>query len=285
MSIFALINTLKQDDPDKLQNMLDSFKNGVNYQICSFEEYVPRILHFSSSLLMASAYFHSLKCIDYLLSNNANIEQKDAYGLSIVHIASLLGQLDILQDERFSSLDFNLVDWNGKPPLFYAIESKNLGCVKYLKESKNVDINVTDNFGNNALHHTAYYGNSDIYKYLKESGCNQLENKYHKIPFHIAVEKENFDVVKYLIEDDSSLINYHFSSKNLFHIASIHQAYKIFPILEEFKCQGVNELDEEGNAAIHYAAQHPNVATLEKLYLNKELNKKQFNSKGIFFDI
>ncbi|OHT06087.1 rolling pebble [Tritrichomonas foetus] len=208
MNLSNLNKALENDDVEGLQSMI-STEEYANFRIVSSEKYIPVEIRFSCPVLTAAVFHHADNCIIYLLENGAKITNNDHWFTTIIHMSAKCGHLDYLADgSPFTSLKYDAQDWRGRTPLFYAIEAEKMECVKFLVDTKKVDIHMKDMFGNNCLHAAAESGNIEIYSFLFDKNCEEVENSQQKIPFLIAIEKGKLDLVKFLIERSPELKNF-----------------------------------------------------------------------------
>lgn len=89
----------------------------------------------------------------------------------------------------------------GESHLHTAAEEGNLEAVKELLDN-GADIEKKDRDGSTPLMLASYYGNIDIVELLLSKGanCNSKNIKLNKTALHGAVERENFEIVKLLID-------------------------------------------------------------------------------------
>ena len=115
--------------------------------------------------------------INYFVSMGADINLKTKAGLNCLHMAALLGHLNlskVLVDNH--KFDLHIADDEGCTALHHSIRSGSYELVTYFAE-KGADIHLKTKYGRNCLHLGAVYGSLSL--------CKKLINN-HKFDLHIA---------------------------------------------------------------------------------------------------
>ena len=166
------------------------------------------------TLLILAAAWNDENLVQYLLSNNVNLEQKDCYGYTALQIASMSGNSNIVK---------------------LLVQA---GANTKIKAGKN---KVT------ILHLAAESGNAELISFLIEHcGFNpNVRTKYdRRTPMIYAVKSGNIDAVKCLlihnayIHGDNGDINLYYNNENSCHyynsIANVVASFLIQPMLRFF---------------------------------------------------
>lgn len=165
-SDYLLVTALKEDDLPKLK---DYFKSSNDYS---------RILKYGypgNTYLHNAITFNSSKCLEFLLSNNLNLDIQNSDGNTPLHLACLSGNVYIIN--RLLQLGAN--------------------------------INIENRFGDKAIHSAIRSGNLEsVVLILQDGGSIFSVNKQNETPLFVAVvsPKKNMKIISELIELGSDLM-------------------------------------------------------------------------------
>ena len=161
----------------------------------------------SSPLLFFQCY-KSYQVVEYLLSFQDNLNQKDVYCKNFLHIAVQtpnvqLETIELLMDRK---VNVNELDSLQQTPLHIAYK-KNLTHIIDLFHSKfkkeDLKLSFIDVFQNSILHSVCgidYSGFSNILKLLENNADPNIKDKNDKTPFHCAASNNSLEVLEFLIE-------------------------------------------------------------------------------------
>jgi len=152
---------------------------------------------------------NNLSTIKNAVTNGANLNVKDSFGSTPLHIAVQSKNLEIVKYLVDQKANVNSKDNSGNTSLHTAIRSGSLEIVKYLIDQK-ANINSKDNSGSTPLHTAIWSKNLEIIKYLTEMKARiNAQDKNGNTPLHIAASIGNFELVKYLtkMKADVSVTN------------------------------------------------------------------------------
>jgi len=280
-----------------------------------------RDLYGYSPLHLAMARGHH-DIVQDLLMFEADINFKRESGNTCVHDIMILNNVKglkfflALQQEKGENglkILFNTKDQLGNTPLFRAIMSNSLECVKvFLEEAAkptaakcgfHVNINVKNDKGNNCFHLVSSNGNPEFISLLfgyNPELCKTLlrdKNSRGENPLHIAAKLGKWKVVEKLLElfnnhqninsnnnisinDFIGLNDQDNSGNTPLHLAIIERKTKTFKILiAEPKCrQDISNFQLVTAAGL--------LRDLEKKHYDREFSLKEFNemNKGHFED-
>lgn len=97
----------------------------------------------------------------YLVSR-ADLNQKDLEGLSALHLASELGDLESIRLLIENGAWINIQDHQGENALFYAVRGEHIEVIKALVEEYNIDIEMLNEDDENILDLCKSIGNNSI---------------------------------------------------------------------------------------------------------------------------
>lgn len=143
-----------------------------------------------------------LNTIDYLIIDENKPLLINAIENRSVYVSEyLIDNIYALNDIKYLNQKHGLYrDGNSMNALMYACKYYLYRIVEKLIEL-GVDINIIDNFGENALFFSCYYNKYDhINKLLIDAGINvNQQNKYGDTILHLICRKNKLTLLKYLI--------------------------------------------------------------------------------------
>lgn len=172
--------------------------------------------------LHIAAMTNSLDCFKVLLKMGAQLNVLDEYGSSCMHLAIAHGARDVLSyfiDTYEKKVE--TIDKKGNTPLHYAAIKNNLPSFTLLLEKK-ASLNTPNIYGDFCLHLAAYYGSSDILRYLIDE-CNlsvdTLDCTDNLRPLQCAVITNELDSFKFLLEKNAKIDVVDKNGNNVVHSA------------------------------------------------------------------
>lgn len=167
----------------------------------------------------------------------------------------------------------NTPDEDGNLPLHCAIREKNIAMVNFLFPFLK-DINAQDGKGRTALSLAAEMNHREIIQLLLDHEANpNIKDKNGDIPLELAIINENFESIDLLMP---------FTEKREFVLifATLEGKYKVVEFLLQHNDINPNLLDQDGNQALHYAAEEGFLEILNLLLLKTaNLNKRNLEGK------
>lgn len=192
----ALINACKYDDTVIVNILLDQFDDN-NYGV--IDNIIDHVNNFGDSALhIICSKKNSKNWIDIIetLINIGDIDLLDDSHSTPLHYASKYGQKETVNFLLSNNANLNIQNNIGRTPIHEAIiyigsepvntERKNnyLTLISNLITTDNKD--MRDNSGNTALHHAYYHREHDIINILLQKGCNPtIQNNDGKTPKEI----------------------------------------------------------------------------------------------------
>ena len=133
-----------------------------------------------------------LDMVDFLLERGANVDAVDDDGWTPIFSAITEDYLEIVSVLIKHDCNVNVIDEKGYSPLHCAVKLNNIDVVRELLKSKTIDVNLTDErFGKNtALHLAAQNGYKDIAEYLIKNEVKlDALNEDNETPLQVAMKK------------------------------------------------------------------------------------------------
>lgn len=119
-------------------------------------------------------------------------------GLTPLHIAIKVRNLEIAQYLLDMGADINAQDDYGVTPLHLAVKKKRLDLVRFLVLKK-ADINIKNISGITPLHQAAFSGEMPVVEFLHQMGANpNIRNEQNATPYDLAYAKGNLGIALYL---------------------------------------------------------------------------------------
>ncbi|TMW69651.1 hypothetical protein Poli38472_001807 [Pythium oligandrum] len=142
----------------------------------------------------------NLSLVNKLLAFEVDVNALGPNDRTVLHSACESGKTDLIRRLLDLGLDLAATDVNGFTPLRYACNRGDIAVVELLL-AEGADATVLDKEGETLLH-TGCRGGLDVVKLMLKRGLdvNALDD-YGRNALHFAVEGNNLDVVKYLMEE------------------------------------------------------------------------------------
>ena len=149
----------------------------------------------SSSLIRAVRDNNIVECRRLLNTGEANVnEDRDQYGNTALHIASIYGYLETAERLASSGADVNIISSDGRTALHIASYYGHLGIVQLLL-CQGADMSIRDTYGDTALDWASNYDN------LKVADC------LRRWPWTMAIIALKEDLAVYHLLDATTLID------------------------------------------------------------------------------
>lgn len=239
-----------------------------------------------------------------LISKLSNLNIYSKNGKTPLHIAASKGYDSVIKKLVEKGADVNLTDKDGKTPLHISAHHSNEKAIAELLKAPKIQIDKVDNFGQTALHITAFQNSNNCAQLLMSSGCNiNLCDNFGQTALHIAAYNKNTNLIRNLIdrnanteikdinnlrpidiaginEDISSLKNLH--EKNLSKKDQEQQPKKVLKLSDLLQKNDNNGLNSEKNTHKknenllynQLANDIEKQSELHKIYLNRFYNHK-----------
>ena len=225
-------------------------------------------------------YEDNINIVKYLLQVDASlIDSKGNGSKTPLHYAVENNCEDIVQLLVRSNAKINAVDKFKRTPLLIAAKHGYCRILNYLIQC-GANISKADNSDNTPLHYACAYGNIECVKLLIQHGANvNCLNIWKTLPIEIALLKNHFGVVKYLLNSSIVDVNTPFGNGNTI---LMHTLNDITPdtlneitYLIKDKHADVNIVNDNQMNAMHFIAKFT-YRQYCKVFLN-ETEKEQLN--------
>lgn len=159
--------------------------------------------------LFEAVKINDLVKVRELIDKGANVNFKDKYGYSILHLAVNNGNFEIVSFliEKGADVKAKVSGhiYKGWTPLHFTAIYDKIKIAKLLLK-KGVDVNAKDDKGITPLQWATGYGKLEIVKLFIENGAD-VNNKDNEgmTPLHGAVVYSRFDVIRLLIDKGADI--------------------------------------------------------------------------------
>jgi DNA-binding response OmpR family regulator len=167
---------------------------------------------------------------DMEAAQNYNPNQRNDDGITSVMMASLIGDVQMIQDAILYGGDIGLRSKDGKSCLHYAAASKNPDAIKFLLE-QGLKVNTRDEHNREAIYFAITSKNIDNVNTLLEAGCRTSTRFEGRSYLTIAVLAEHAPSVEVLIEQGLSATFKDYSGKTPLDYAKIKNNNEIYQLL------------------------------------------------------
>eukprot|EP00802_Teleaulax_amphioxeia_P015391 Tamp_15481.p1 GENE.Tamp_15481~~Tamp_15481.p1 ORF type:complete len:366 (-),score=80.13 Tamp_15481:442-1488(-) len=153
--------------------------------------------------LLTPCYRGDAEKVEELVKMNANLNATDALGNSPLHLAAFNGHLKVISVLLEASADPCYQNGELDTPLYMAVLSNSLPCVKLISEKlSDENFNCANVEGFTPLHYAAGEGNIQVTKYLVEAcGCDpEFPDNLGLTPGFCAVLQGRKEVAEYLLQ-------------------------------------------------------------------------------------
>ena len=180
-------NLIKFGNNDELQRFYTA-----NHKFIDANSFISEPDVEQQTFLMIAAYSNSKKCMEFLISQGAQVDTRNYNGYSALHFAAVSGAIDSityllsLTDEKASTdtrlqkkVDVDCRTIDGKTPLYLAAARGNLHAVESLVHN-GADVNACDSEGYTPLIAALKGNHKKVVEYLVKSGADV---------FHLTADK------------------------------------------------------------------------------------------------
>lgn len=197
VTLSYLFNRIKKGDLSEIERILSKTKGKSNnesklcHPLCTCES-CERIIARNSQMnwptlnsrddrgltaLHIASLYGQVSIVDFLVRHGANINDADADGVTPLHCASSRGHQNTLLLLLHAEANLNVTDTRGNTPLHLATDHGHEGCVKallYFAEQIRlvIDVNAANFTGDTPLHYASKWGYGEIVEILLDHGAN-----------------------------------------------------------------------------------------------------------------
>ncbi|KUI70689.1 Serine/threonine-protein phosphatase 6 regulatory ankyrin repeat subunit B [Cytospora mali] len=181
-------------------------------------------------------------------------------GRTVLHMAVILGRLDIVQRLLESQDITEIPDQINRTPLHYAVQQTNIDIAQALLMSM-ADVNVVDAWGKTPLHFAAKADNIDGVRMLLDAKADFIPSHKGRTPLHIAALNSSSETVKVLLAakvENSLLPKQDYLGKTAIHLAAERGNGDVMEeLLKKTQDTAVIDIrDKKGQTALFLASKH-----------------------------
>ncbi|EAY16335.1 ankyrin repeat protein, putative [Trichomonas vaginalis G3] len=224
--------------------------------------------------LHIAADSNSKDMVEFLISHGANINEKDKYGFTALHIVAENNNLELAELLIAHGANINEKDKNGKTALHIAIENKCKETAELLI-IHGANINEKDKYGKTALH-IAIENNNEITELLILHNANINEKDGNgKTALHLAMDNNCKEIAELLILHGANI-----NERNIYGFTALHIAARNSKETTELLIlhgANINEKDKYGKTALHIAIENNNEIAELLILHNANINEKDGN--------
>ena len=175
----------------------------------------------SQSLFLVTRFLCYVEQVQFFISLECDVYDKDSHGWALLHYACYKGKLELVQYLVDNFPDMMTVrDKTGQSPYLLTGFSGSVQIVKYLI-SRGCDVYDKDSNGRTVLHHACSYGKLELVQYLVDNYTDMLtiRNKTGQSPFLLIGFSGSVELVKYLISRECDVYDKDSSGRTVLHNA------------------------------------------------------------------
>ena len=235
---------------------------------------------FGCTLLIAAIKQHMLKFAIYLITEGkANIDLTDNFGMTALHHVSENDELDVVKLLCDKGADVDAVDKVGRTALILAINRDFLDIADYLITQGNANMNLTDNYGNTALHYASEKRDTNALVLLCDKGANiDAKDKKGQTPLMLAFKNVEMKIVRILLEKGANINAVDKEDRTVLMLETIRSdKYSVEFLLKNGA--NINAVDKEGRTALMLATIKSD-RQIVRLLLEKGANINAVNKEG-----
>ena len=202
-----------------------------------------------------SARSGSYELVTYFVHMGSNIHLKTKTGLNCLHIAAENGHLNlckmIISNHNF---DVNIADNDGYTALHHSARSGSYELITYFVHM-GADIYLKTKYGNNCLHIAAFSGYLNLCKTLIDNDKFDVliaDNEGYAA-LHHSVKTGSYELMKYFVDMDTDIYLKTKTGLNCLHIATLSGHLSLCEALIEIHRFDVSFADNDGCTALHHS--------------------------------
>lgn len=264
--------------PEKLQEIIlndedEQLKQYLSTQEISNNDLIEYVKYAASN--------NSFNCVQTFLDNQYNINKRDKLGQNLIHLASGLGNSNLLElllqhlkksaPDSFSKI-INAQDKNLQTPLMLLAQKGHMHTLNqfFALAKEEILIDKYDKYGNTALHHATINNHPLALKALILNNANvHLQNMELETIIDLSNENCKTTIAKAILEKNYPL---HFAAK----MGNLPRLRKALTNNES-----MIELDDEGNTLLHCAAASGQIDIVKFLIEQAKLPANSHNFHGL----
>lgn len=217
--------------------------------------------------LLQAILNNNLAIVNFLLRHGANANMPDNNGDFPLHIAAILGFLEIVKSLLDVGADLNAINTvQGIPSLHLAMEQKHTAVVKELI-NRNADVKIIDKLtDNSSLHWAVHLGDMDVLKSILAKGVNiNAKNTGGGTPLYGAVGLNNKIVVEYLLNNGAAPNIPNKVGIYPLHVAANNNLLELITLLAKYADINQKTDDDNHDTPFQFAIQEGKLETIKML--------------------
>ncbi len=226
---------------------------------------------------------NSIKLVELLLENDADINAQDTNGCALLHLATLNNNSKVVELLLDKGAEINIPDKEDNTSLHWATQGENLEIVELLLDN-GAEIEVKNKFGETPLHFAAEQNNTKIVKLLIDKAKEKYDNDIDKIknfineknkigesPLHWATQGGNREIAELLIKNGAEINIPDKEDNTSLHWATQGENLEIVELLLDNGAE-IEVKNKFGETPLHFAAEQNNTKIV-KLLIDKAKEK------------
>eukprot|EP01119_Soliformovum_irregulare_P002835 TRINITY_DN13093_c0_g1_i1.p1 TRINITY_DN13093_c0_g1~~TRINITY_DN13093_c0_g1_i1.p1 ORF type:complete len:675 (+),score=159.41 TRINITY_DN13093_c0_g1_i1:188-2212(+) len=157
-----------------------------------------------------------------LLKSGADLNAKDQFGSTPLHLSSFWGKKDCVQILVNSpGIELDCTDVFNRTPLFYAGRNGHCDILRLLI-ARGADINIKTDNGETALMKATVYGHMECVKFICEHPAVRLEDgdsTNGNTPLHIAASRGDISCIQFLLQKGAVINAQNLSGETPLHLS------------------------------------------------------------------
>lgn len=282
-------HAIRNDDPIELSWQLNFEKDALDTLIAfELQEGIGQVIVTRDVTALAfAAALDRTRMVQLLLSQGANVHAKiPGYQGTALHIAAQYGSKGAVQDILSNGANINQQDKYGLSALHLASWYGREQVVAYLLGA-NIDIGLLDQMGHTAFHNAAWQGQTGILRLLYERGSSayiDAPSVKFNTPLHLAALSNCYDAVEALISWGANINHPGEHGASPLHVACQYGDAKLVRLLQHHGAN-VSAVDDDGDTCMHYIVRHKedSLDTIEEMIshlISRGLDVNLSNDQG-----
>ncbi|EAX97999.1 hypothetical protein TVAG_114510 [Trichomonas vaginalis G3] len=211
-----------------------------------------------------SACFNIPSLWEYFLSLGVNINGKDKFGNTALHLAAIYNSKEIAELLISHGANINEKDKYGQTALHLAAQNNSKETAELLI-LYGININENDAYGETAFHKAVSFNSKETAEVLISNGININEKtKKGKTALHYAAQNNYKETAELLILHGANINVKDKNGETPLHMAACNNSKETAEVLISHGAN-INEKNKNGETPLHYARDHDYKETAELL--------------------
>ncbi|XP_071099255.1 inversin-like [Haliotis cracherodii] len=235
-----------------------------------------------NNILHLACQENNVEMVKYVLSQDmVGINDRGHYERTPVMRAAEKGYKEVVELLVHKGADVTLVDKDGNNILHLACQKTTVEMMKYVLSQDMVGINDRGHYERTPVMRAAEKGYKEVVELLVHKGADvTLVDKDGNNILHLACQKTNVELVKYVLSQDMVNINDRGQYERTPVMKAAEKGYKEVVELLVHKGADVTLVDKGGNNILHLACQKTNVELVKYVLSQDMVDVDARNNKG-----